>query len=328
MAPDQLTELTGFLSKQPNVEMVYADEYIIDEEGRPAEKSSFCPGYQIPPGSAIISRPQDPGELNFVSNNYIGGCFLYRAWAGKIVGDYDQRCFGFEDYDYWMRMNALFRISHLGVRKPLYHYRLHSSSLTARDRQLRITERMRAFVAVEESRRSFFAESFDITLAGRHPWFQELGKYYQEYGNNVFFIEGLTETTRYHYEVTRAFRKSAMVFSGAAPAAEFERYLEWSQVEDGVALILLTEDGSPAALPDSILDRFDWIVVTGDGQPGERHDPKTLWASSVASLAYPLLAAVNARCYARQNELRGIRESDLTEEPPLQRFVAGAAKGD
>ena len=298
MMPDQLTELTTFLKEKPDVEMVYADEYVIDEDGQLAENSTFCPGYQIPPGSAVISRPQDPGELNFVSNNYIGGCFLYRAWAGKILGEYERSLFGFEDYDYWMRMNALFRISHLGIRKPLYRYRIHCSSLTARDRELRITRRMRDFVAVEEARRSFFAESFDITFAGRHPWFAELAKLYQEYGNNVFLLDNLSEASRYHYQITRAFSKSAIVFSGATPPRELEQFLEWSQGEEGAVRILIAD-----GLPDVTLDALDWIVATGDAawqQIAERYERTALRAGEASSLAWPLLAVVNARCYARR----------------------------
>ncbi|HLK61887.1 MAG TPA: glycosyltransferase [Bryobacteraceae bacterium] len=303
MEPDQLAELVAFLRERQDVEMVYADEYIIDEDGRPAVNSEFCPGYQVPPGSAVMSRPQDPGELNFVSNNYIGGCFLYRAWAGRIVGEYDPGCFGFEDYDYWMRMNALFRVSHLGVRKPLYHYRLHPSSLTARDKQLRITERMREFVAVEESRRRFFAGSFDITFVGRHPWFPELSKFYKEYGNNVFSMEGLTETARYHYEVTRAFEKSVIVFSSAISAKELEGLLEWAKGERGAVLVLLTDVGGLQEMPDSILDAVHWIVAAGEAvgqQVGAKHDRKKLVAGSVAGVAYPLLAAVNTHCYGER----------------------------
>jgi hypothetical protein len=121
-------------------------------------------------------------------------------------------------------------------------------------------------------------------------------------------MEELTETIRYHYEVTRAFPKSAMVFSAAIPAPELQRVLGWSQAERGSVLVLLTDGARPLALPDSILDAFDWIVATGGAawqQIGERQDRKTLLASTVASLAYPLLAAVNTRSYAQHHELFG-----------------------
>ncbi len=85
--------------------------------------------------------------MNYNHNNYIGACFLYRAWTAKILGPYDAACFGFEDYDYWLRMNALFRVAHRGVAGPLYQYRLHPASLTSRAAELRILHRSRDRVA-------------------------------------------------------------------------------------------------------------------------------------------------------------------------------------
>lgn len=49
----------------------------------------------------------------------MGACFLYRSWAGKMVVAYAQETFGFEDYDYWLRMNSLFRIAHIGESTSL-----------------------------------------------------------------------------------------------------------------------------------------------------------------------------------------------------------------
>ena len=185
MHPSMLAELVGFLESHTDVEMVYADEELIDEHGAPALNSDFCTIYQSTKGSNVLHRPRDSGELNFIQNNFIGGCFLYRSWTARVVGDYSEQCFGFEDYDYWMRMNALFRIAHLGKPDILYSYRLHPRSLTAREKELRIADRARYFTSVEAERRKFFNEGFDIKFAGDHAWFSALAQAYRRSGHNV-----------------------------------------------------------------------------------------------------------------------------------------------
>ena len=182
MHPNMLAELVGFLKSHGDVEMVYADEQLIDEHGAPALNSDFCKIYQSPEGSNILRRPRDSGELNFIQNNFIGGCFLYRSWTARLVGDYTEQYFGFEDYDYWMRMNALFRIAHLGKPDILHSYRLHPHSLTAREKELRISDRARYFTAVEAERRKFFTDTFDIRFTGTHPWFDALEQAYRRFG--------------------------------------------------------------------------------------------------------------------------------------------------
>jgi glycosyltransferase involved in cell wall biosynthesis len=190
MHPGMLSELAGFLNSNPDIEMVYADEELIDERGAPVLGSDFCSGYQSPAGSNTLRWPRDPGELNFIQNNFIGGCFLYRAWAARIVGDYSESCFGFEDYDYWIRMNALFRIAHLAKPDILYSYRLQPASLTAREKELRIAERAKYFMSVECERRRFFVDAFDILLVGRHPSLAALARAYRRSGHNVMESAG------------------------------------------------------------------------------------------------------------------------------------------
>jgi glycosyltransferase involved in cell wall biosynthesis len=185
MHAGMLAELVGFLESRGDVEMVYADEELIEEHGAPALNSDFCKIYQSSEATNVLRRPRDPGELNFIQNNFIGGCFLYRSWTARVVGDYSEQCFGFEDYDYWMRMNALFRIAHLGKPDILYSYRLHGRSLTARQKELQIADRARYFTSVEAERRKFFTDGFDIQFAGTHPWFSALARAYRRSGHNV-----------------------------------------------------------------------------------------------------------------------------------------------
>lgn len=212
MHREMLQVLVEFLRARPDVELVYGNEDLIDERGLPACGTDFNPGYQTPQGSNLLRRPLDPGELNFVQNNYIGACFLYRAWAARLAGEYDRGCFGFEDYDYWMRMNALFRIAPLREDRVLYSYRLHAESLSAREKELRISERARYFLPIEAERRRFFAEPFDVEFRGEHPWFGELVSLYRRSGHNA---RRVGEGANGHYvgEMTRAFRKRIVIGS-------------------------------------------------------------------------------------------------------------------
>jgi len=210
MLPDMLQELVTFLEQHADVEMVYADQELIDEEGQPLLQSDYCPGYQTPPGANLICWPRDPGELNFVQNNYFGACFLYRAWAGMVVGEYSTALFGFEDYDYWMRMNSLFRARHFGQRHSLYRYRVHRTSLSSRDNELQITQRVREFMASETARREFFAQPFDIAFFGTHPWFSEMAGKYRVAGHTIVLEQ-------------KGHRKSLALFGAGFPHAALDR---------------------------------------------------------------------------------------------------------
>jgi SAM-dependent methyltransferase len=296
MAPDQLAEMVRFLREHLAVEMVYADEEIIGEDGRALENSDFCPGYQTPPGSNVICWPSDPGELNFVQNNYIGGCFLYRAWAAKIVGEYVRDTFGFEDYDYWMRMNALFRVAHFGRRRPLYRYRLHSASLTARDGELRITERVREFMHHEEERRQWFLQPIDVVLAGNHGWAGALASIYENAGHNVFRLEDLSPDTLYRLKVTRAHSKSLAILAGAAGPSRVGEELVAIRTEQKVHTVLLLDGASSNGWSDELLVGFDWLIAT-DAAAWLRIAPsfarRALHAAGPAFAAYPLVALTN-----------------------------------
>jgi glycosyltransferase involved in cell wall biosynthesis len=271
MRPAMLTELAEFLNSNPDAEMVYADYELIDASGRPALDTDFCRIYQTPEGSNRLHLPYDAGELNFVQNNYIGGCFLYRAWAGRAVGEYSTDCFGFEDYDFWLRMNALFRVAHLGCRDVLYSYRLHDASLTAREKELRVAERTRYYLPLDEERRRFFASSFDVTLAGSHPWFPILAHAYRRAGHNVFEMPHLTSEAWYRYRVTRAFPKSILLATDAGFAPE----------PAPNATVIFQGKRMRAA-------RFEWQ------------------ATDAAQVEYPLLAIANSWLWRRQErpELR------------------------
>jgi glycosyltransferase involved in cell wall biosynthesis/2-polyprenyl-3-methyl-5-hydroxy-6-metoxy-1,4-benzoquinol methylase len=129
MHPEQLARQVAFLRSHPDTAMVYADYVVIDDSGAPLGDPLFHPDYRHPPTSPEVHLPRDPRVINVVPNNFIGPCFLYRGWVGKLIGEYDPLQ-GIEDYDYWMRINNAFSIEHLGCEETLYSYRVHENSLT------------------------------------------------------------------------------------------------------------------------------------------------------------------------------------------------------
>jgi len=174
-----------FLKDHPEVQMVYSNYAIIDEEGNPLFGSDYCPGYQTPPGSNHISLPKDPSHLNIIRNNYIGPCFMYRSWVGRLLGDYDPNMFTIEDYDYWMNINSFFKIKHLGIEDVLYFNRVHKKSLTGRKEELEIVEKTERLMDFEKRRRNFFLKKFDIYLIGNNESLQPIKRYYEKNGNKV-----------------------------------------------------------------------------------------------------------------------------------------------
>jgi glycosyltransferase involved in cell wall biosynthesis len=131
--PTAIEELVDFLERSPGVDFVYSDEYIVDERDQTVQLDRTGPVERL------------------VEQSCLGGCFLYTRAVYDTLGPYDEGLFLAEDYDYWLRALASFKLAHLD--RPLYYYRLHPRSLTVR----------------------FEAEGVDVALRirrrllGRHP---------------------------------------------------------------------------------------------------------------------------------------------------------------
>lgn len=157
MHPEQLAKLVACLRARPAVAMVWADYRLIDDRGAPLVGGEFRVLDRTEPGDpAVVRTKRDADDLNRYEDNYIGPCFLYRGRVGRLLGDYNPEL-GLEDYDYWMRVNRLFRLEHLGTRDVLYEYRVHDNTLSAKARELRILERAKALMAYERQRAAWTA---------------------------------------------------------------------------------------------------------------------------------------------------------------------------
>jgi glycosyltransferase involved in cell wall biosynthesis len=113
--PAALATMSRALCEKPDIGMVYCNMSIIDELG--AAKSTY--------------PVDEPGSL--LRGNSIGACFMYRRQVYKTVGDYDPAVTFAEDYDYWLRISRNFLFAR--ITTDLYEYRMHSQSLTSRERR-------------------------------------------------------------------------------------------------------------------------------------------------------------------------------------------------
>ncbi len=156
MKPDFLARMADCLSRHPEWDAIFANIDIIGDDGQPLRNSDWYSGSQDPPGSEHIRMPADTSTLNIIANNTVGSAFMYRQRVDTLLGDYSPRRFGTEDYDYWMRVNALLTLKHVDFDEPVYEYRLHSTSLTARDKELGITRGREALMVFEDARRDFY----------------------------------------------------------------------------------------------------------------------------------------------------------------------------
>lgn len=177
LKPDFLQKMSDSLRRHPDWDMIYANLDLIGPDGEPLRQSAWYAGYQNPPGSEHIAMPEDLLELNVVANNSIGAAFMYRRRVNYLLGEYSSLRFGMEDYDYWMRVNALLTLHHADFSESVYEYRFHPSSLTSQDEELGITRRREGLMVFEDARRDFYLTPLSWFIeAGQDAHAQELAE--------------------------------------------------------------------------------------------------------------------------------------------------------
>jgi glycosyltransferase involved in cell wall biosynthesis len=110
--PHALARLVAELDADSTIDVVYSDYSVIDEDGREIELRRALPAERL----AIV--------------NCVGASFLYRRAVHETLGGFDAAKMLVEDYDFWLRAAARFRLAPLG--ENLYLYRIHAGSLSAR----------------------------------------------------------------------------------------------------------------------------------------------------------------------------------------------------
>jgi glycosyltransferase involved in cell wall biosynthesis len=107
--PRALERLGAVLSREPDVDVVYADYTVIDAQGTAVEAKHL------------------PSIQHLGYSNIVGPCFLFRRRVLEALGGYSETLFLAEDYDFWLRAVPRFRFLHL--EEDLYLYRIHAAGL-------------------------------------------------------------------------------------------------------------------------------------------------------------------------------------------------------
>lgn len=156
MTPACLEILANELMHNRDTDMVFGNMRLIDENGNTLRGYGW---YEMPVMSGNVILPDFTDNLNTYANNTIGAAFLYRAGAAALLNGYSEYKYTLEDYDYFMRMNSLLSIKHSLYKKPIYEYRMHKDSLTARDKELGITASRPALMDLDAFRREFYTKT-------------------------------------------------------------------------------------------------------------------------------------------------------------------------
>lgn len=112
LKPTMLGVLTEALDSDSNVSLVYADFYVIDEDGRDLGR------FNVP----------DYDRHLLLQANLVHCCFLYRRECMTQVGLFDPEFIYGEDWEYWIRISKFYLMKR--IPQALYRYRLHRSSMT------------------------------------------------------------------------------------------------------------------------------------------------------------------------------------------------------
>jgi polysaccharide pyruvyl transferase CsaB len=265
LKPACLESLVGCLRRHPRWDMVYANVDLIGEDGRALEHSPHYASYQRPHGSAHVHLPASPVELNVRANNFVGAGFLYRSRVAALIGDYDRHALGLEDYDYWMRVNALLTLRHADFDDPVVDYRFHGASLTARAEELGLPAARERLMVFDQFRRDLYLSPlvwiFDSGPAGV---LEALRQRVQLAGHIVY--DGT-----YSLATLPARWVPAVYVSGTSdPASRIDR----ADLPHGT-LAVLVSDG--ATLPADVSSGWDVCMAIGNQNPVRLRRPRQGW---------------------------------------------------
>lgn len=108
--PPAIDKMLEYLSNHPEVDIVYTDYDVIDEDDK------------------LIKKVMVPPSENIVIENVVRASFMYRRSVQTSLGGYDENSFLAEDYEFWLRASATFKME--ALHQVLYEYRVHRQSLS------------------------------------------------------------------------------------------------------------------------------------------------------------------------------------------------------
>ena len=305
LKPHFLERLVADLSARPTCDMVYANIDIIDADGCLMRGAPQFDSYQRPPGSGHVHLPTRIAELNTWANNSIGSAFLYRSRAARLLGDYSPFRFLCEDYDYWMRLNALLTLRHASFAEPVYEYRFHGGSLSARWEELGMLRGLDRLMVFEEFRRDFYLSPMLWIVDGDDSELVSALKKRIRQAGHIWY-QGqfpLAQLPRFWVPVVH-------VRVAVAPAAPGEPR---SDLPDSALRVLATR---AAALPASVPAAWQMCVTTAPG--GQLPE--------LAAFAQGWLGAANLAQMFRAIDIRARSEHLAVIEREIESRPAPAVK--
>jgi glycosyltransferase involved in cell wall biosynthesis len=122
---DAFELMAGFLQKNPDVGLTYANQDLIDGSGKYI--------------STIITA-EGPKALS--PRNRLGLCVMFRRSVWESTGKFDHKCDFSEDYDYWMRASRSFLFAKCRNESLLFfRYHENQNSILGEKRQNRARHR-------------------------------------------------------------------------------------------------------------------------------------------------------------------------------------------
>lgn len=164
MHPKFLEKFVDEMKRHPRTGMLFGNIALIDEKGNP--KTDFEWYSEDEDHWDHVILPKCVLELNTIANNFVGAAFMYRSVAASVVEDYSAFKYGIEDYDYWMKINELFDLRHTTFDDIEYSYRMHSKSLTSKDKELKITENRFKQMLLDDFRRNYYLKRQTWVIEG------------------------------------------------------------------------------------------------------------------------------------------------------------------
>ncbi|MBR1811941.1 MAG: glycosyltransferase family 2 protein [Clostridia bacterium] len=120
---DAFATMVAAFEKDPQLGFVFSSCDVIDSDGKKI-------------GEWFMPRNMELRKI--MGANIVGACFMYTRRVYAIIGDYNPDLFLAEDFDYWQRIFATFKVQ--PIEAYLYAYRDHPDNLTHTENQQLIAE--------------------------------------------------------------------------------------------------------------------------------------------------------------------------------------------
>jgi len=122
--------MVEYLMLHQEFSLVYANVALIDDAGKRLKHSKYRKNDQCLNDSSILDLQYKFDSIHSYNDNFINACFLSRSEAESCLADFRADDRGFEDYIRWLQLSLIGRGAHIGIKTPLYRYRIHDESLT------------------------------------------------------------------------------------------------------------------------------------------------------------------------------------------------------